>query len=1028
MKYRMTKRLLAALLCACLLVTSLPLQALAAVDVTKGNSAQENAQLLQQLEALTGGESEAAAALATMRDLGLVDENGNLLQTRTVTLDGQEMTLDQVRDYLETCKEEDLDKMVEVDGTQVTLENLATMMAIEAEIDRVRETYFSGETPDLTEEQQAALESLANQLETQGITLYNPDALTFPSGVDHGARVSVQVSGTDVTTNTDGSVTVPNSAATLTATFSLAAAAKTDVTFQVRTLDGSTVKGTNYTAVEKTVTIPTGETSTTVEIPLLKEDNTWTNDNLWSGDKVFYLQANNITGAMFDNNARSITKKIAITEDVGPFLTNWEYQFSQPTANETGFILSPTVLNDADPKVKYFLKNSLSKINVTFYSFKGIYRDADENKIEFEYSTAYSDVNDVEVLAGLEAELYLHHYQIGRTTLASKKVGYDTTTFPEKIADDTWFESIEQDLDSGEPIYTFAEKWGFPLYPGAGMYDSLDGSFEYNLPYDDMDSLQEIRNRILAGHLYVSECTAPVINSPDMFGEAWELTVSRGPILYFADRQKPQIANVGVSQSVQTYTVGDQIPVAVTFDGPVKVTGNEKMSINGVDCLVQESKGTVSKTLTFLYTVQAADGQDLTLANLSNVEDVAGNKANTITYTQVVNDVMSGDIPHWAALTNVTTDAENGAYAPGVTTGTLTVTLHEDEDVRSWLTQEGATDPNDKLEGAYAEYACSTVLGASMDGGKTIIPLYIAPDGSQMVGKLEFPVSTEESVTHVVEFFELQDGNPITSREGEDAKLVPFFGIYTSFVAQQAVFLGEGDVTFTTPADWPEDSQRVFGDQLTAPFTLSFTVVDQSATWKDTSKVTIRDSEGKLVDEDAHFLWESSNPQVATINEKGEITILTNGAVSFTLTALNGNVEKTPADPTADPPQEATTYAYTYATPEILVGVGNSPFLTVPESLRTTTVRGGQPATVLWSSNLTEKNRDNATGVEEPDSVETTFTLTLYDAGQFNESAGGPIEGAQGVALDPVVSSMKDVKSSALIPADKIPYANGQPY
>ena len=395
-----------------------------------------------------------------------------------------------------------------------------------------------------------------------------------------------------------------------------------------------------------------------------------------------------------------------------------------------------------------------------------------------------------------------------------------------------------------------------------------------------------------------------------------------------------------------------------------------------------------------------------------------------VNLNRTVADVIDTNIPHWAALTSVTTDAENGAYAPGVTTGTLTVTLHEDEDVRSWLTQEGATDPNDKLEGAYAEYSRSTVLGASMDGGKTISPLYIAPDGSQMVGKLEFPVSTEDDVTHVVEFFELQDGNPITSGEGEDAKPVPFFGIYTSFVAQQAVILGEGDVTFTTPADWPEDGQRVFGDQLTAPFTLSFTVVDQSATWKDTSKVTIRDSEGKLVDEDAHFLWESSNPQVATINEKGEITILTNGAVSFTLTALNGNVEKTPADP----PQEATTYAYTYATPEILVGVGNSPFLTVPESLRTTTVRGGQPATVLWSSNLTEKNRDNAAGVEEPDSVETIFTLTLYKAGDFDESAGGPKEGAQGEALDPVVSSMKDVKSSALIPASMIPYANGQPY
>lgn len=285
------------------------------MDVTKGNSAQENAQLLQQLEALTGGESEAAAALATMRDLGLVDENGNLLQTRTVTLDGQEMTLDQVRDYLETCKEEDLDKMVEVDGTQVTLENLATMMAIEAEIDRVRETYFSGETPDLTEEQQAALESLANQLETQGITLYNPRTpWTSPPVWITAPGLSVQLSGTGVTANTDGSVTVPNSAATLTATFSLAAAAKTDVTFQVRTLDGSAVKGTNYTVVEKTVTIPTGETSATVEIPVLQESNSWTNDNIWSGDKVFYLQANNITGALFAGDTHSLTQAVRIQD------------------------------------------------------------------------------------------------------------------------------------------------------------------------------------------------------------------------------------------------------------------------------------------------------------------------------------------------------------------------------------------------------------------------------------------------------------------------------------------------------------------------------------------------------------------------------------------------------------------------------------------------------------------------------------------------------------------------------------------
>ena len=293
---------------------------------------------------------------------------------------------------------------------------------------------------------------------------------------------------------------------------------------------------------------------------------------------------------------------------------------------------------------------------------------------------------------------------------------------------------------------------------------------------------------------------------------------------------------------------------------------------------MQESAGTITRTVTFLYEVQAAESSSLKIGNLSSFTDVSGNSGTVVNLNRTVADVIDTNIPHWAALTNVTTDAENGAYAPGVTTGTLTVTLHEDEDVRSWLTQEGATDPNDKLEGAYAEYSRSTVLGASMDGGETIIPLYTAPDGGQMVGKLEFPVSTEDDVTHVVEFFELQDGKPITSGEREDAKPVPFFGIYTSFVAQQAMFLGEGDVTFTTPADWPEDGQRVFGDQLTAPFTLSFTVVDQSATWKDTSKVTIRDSEGKLVDEDAHFLWESSNPQVATINSTTDLAAIDQGA------------------------------------------------------------------------------------------------------------------------------------------------------
>lgn len=552
MKYRMPKRLLAALLCACLLVTSLPLQALAAVDVTKGNSAQENAQLLQQLEALTGGESEAAAALATMRDLGLVDENGNLLQTRTVTLDGQEMTLDQVRDYLETCKEEDLDKMVEVDGTQVTLENLATMMAIEAEIDCVRETYFSGETPDLTEEQQAALESLANQLETQGITLYNPDALTFPSGVDHGARVSVQVSGTGVTANTDGSVTVPNSAATLTATFSLAAAAKTDVTFQVRTLDGSAVKGTNYTAVEKTVTIPTGETSVTAEIPLLKEDNTWTNDNLWSGDKVFYLQANNITGALFAGDTHSLTQAVRIQDtsiSADPFLTSVDTYAYDSGSDVDVWTKIPgeysfEVYHDDE---KYFLKHSVTQAKMSWRVPTLGISVGDNRETLMRPDTVYYIDTGVDAESRAATEQY-HAIRMNGVIQASSHVGYDLQNA--ELTDVNDFKAWESKVS------------GFKFLSGSNKDTSLSGELTWDLP-QDLSQRSEIAQTIADGEIEAANwiIAYPAMNHNGFHSYSDLGSISASATMYFYDKLPPEVESVTVVKepfaAVQTLYYGE---------------------------------------------------------------------------------------------------------------------------------------------------------------------------------------------------------------------------------------------------------------------------------------------------------------------------------------------------------------------------------------------------------------------------------------------------------------------------------------
>ena len=213
-----------------------------------------------------------------------------------------------------------------------------------------------------------------------------------------------------------------------------------------------------------------------------------------------------------------------------------------------------------------------------------------------------------------------------------------------------------------------------------------------------------------------------------------------------------------------------------------------------------------------------------------------------------------------------------------------------------------------------------------------------------------------------------------------------------------------------------------------------------NATWGNESLVTTLDKDGKpVVDPDGpqeyHFAWSSSKPDVATIDKTGKITILTNGKVHFTLTALNGDLMLPDLDENGDPvigedgETVLVTSRFDYQTPEILVGIGNSPTLTIPESLRTTTVRGGQSATVLWSSNLTEKNRDYAKEDGELDfeKTATTFTVNVYKDSNWNTDK--PANGAQPVdEAITVSSSMESVKSSAVIPASYIPYDHGNKY
>ena len=175
----MKKRFLAALLSLCMTLTLLPTTAFAAVSDSLGNTPEENQAILEQVSALTGDSSDQV--LSMLNALGLLDEDGNFKVDQTITLDGQVLTLAAVMELLENPAT-DLTRIADVDGTPVALGDLKTMIQIEQELQRIKDTYFSGR--EFTGEALENLNSLMEQLELQGISLQYSASATAPVGVE----------------------------------------------------------------------------------------------------------------------------------------------------------------------------------------------------------------------------------------------------------------------------------------------------------------------------------------------------------------------------------------------------------------------------------------------------------------------------------------------------------------------------------------------------------------------------------------------------------------------------------------------------------------------------------------------------------------------------------------------------------------------------------------------------------------------------------------------------------------------------
>ena len=198
------KRMLSGMLAAVMLLTMLPATALAAVSETANMEQAQREAILAELQSITGSEQEAESLYHRMQALGLFDADGNWT-TEKLQINGEEYTLAEARSFVDTLTD---DTFVTVGETTITAADLRTMIEIEEEIARIRDTYFNGE--EWTDEEKENLSSLEQALNNGDVIVRSEPLpeLIGPSGVNHNARVSVTVDNDTFQNSEPGTATV----------------------------------------------------------------------------------------------------------------------------------------------------------------------------------------------------------------------------------------------------------------------------------------------------------------------------------------------------------------------------------------------------------------------------------------------------------------------------------------------------------------------------------------------------------------------------------------------------------------------------------------------------------------------------------------------------------------------------------------------------------------------------------------------------------------------------------------------------
>ena len=904
----MKKRILAVLLCLCMVLTMLPVSALAAGGGLLNNTPEQNETLLEKLQSFTGESPEEALEL--LDSMGLLDEDGKLITDQTIDLDGKQYTLEEMEALLEDPSA-DLSQVAYADGVPIALGDLKTVIAIERELQHLQETYFSGKTFD--GEARENLNSLVTQLQTAGIAFQSAavgDTHANVPSVNVNNFTAADVDSGEQTLSIPGrvnqeySVTVtldPGLLNDVSVTVSLGR----DTGFTEKdsvTLNSGNPTGTlNYTAraydASYGVPLTVNVSSSTPDVP-----------DYAYGELAGAVHFSNAQGFVFESDGQqsdSHTLRLTKTVDVPDLSTKWmQTDWTAPESTSPwDEYKSPDVYFEF---MTYVTSSSNEALGITKTENLTAKRETINEFIRFlQGAKGYTSVDDVKddvVKFSLTVGSLSAHcsYQLWAYAWDHEdRLGQGDTP-------NMYF--LPEEEDAGvDRVDLKTTHYGLTLSDGytssSARFSSVaDGGRKTTLQFD---ASTQLGTNAVPERLEVRDCV--YIPGIEFGGAAYNYGMLKDTAVELINDGKAPTLKSATTPS-GTYRPGQLVPVVLAFDELVYVSDSASIEIGGKTFTPNDlHMSKAGNQLMFWYPVQKVDGAEVTITSLTGITDIFGNAAEINGETAEGAEMESARMRD--AATGLSAAYENGQ-------ATVTVTLSEEV----------------AYQNKYANYHTP-----SGDEAKEVPFQAVVTDENGKVTEIQ-QVYVNEDDTFSTQPFAVAAQNAamtytVTLQANEGKREAPNWVDLSYNTALQDSFSVSALVqaaTVTVTDDSGGDYELSLADTV-----------------RPTLTAKVYGPDGSTLASSQSGTWSSSDTDIATITTEndysGKVTLTGRkvGEVTFTFTADNG----TPEDDSDDKTGKSQTYT---------VVAGESIALVIPQGASTIVVRQKAAATVLWSSNASQ--------------------------------------------------------------------------